>query len=608
MNKLLHKTLAGYIVTYMLIFVITIIALVPPIYKIAYNSSRDVIVENISNNLDAKVEQLADQIRRTESVVVTEDTLRDMILPSLPADMWMRISAKGDNIIYENGDSTMQDCTVKTFTDSHGLITLEAGIPNYIFAQSVKDVQQTILIYCLVAFAAAIILSIVMAHKLYRPIDEYIHFAEKQNWLDDTNDVMNLRDCIRESTLRFSINSRQLSQNIEQMRTQYRNAILLGHYKNDVNITISQLKSCFDGIEAVKGSYVSVRFSVCSSNLKDLNNIRRCYQRMAELIRREFVTYCIESPDYLIIVRVDTPELDSFDEKLESICAEAVGERENLDMVRIARSSMHSGLDELRRACDESGTMVLNVRPFMNVNSNVLRYEVHDDMQGEDALPSLITYNKSLLNVLLSGNEQALTEQMKELCSRFAEIYLTHNAFAPAFYYNILSAIDMGRQRLNVDDVDDIEIKDYDSTQKVDAIFDYLYEMAHKICLKVREQPSKQDSADKIIDFMREHYCENAMCLSMLSEEFKLSEAYISRMIKLKTGRTYTEYLEQLRMNRAEMLLCKNDLSINDVALELGYETPNTFFKAFKRVYHVSPGTYRENMLKNDAIKSDELE
>ena len=61
----------------------------------------------------------------------------------------------------------------------------------------------------------------------------------------------------------------------------------------------------------------------------------------------------------------------------------------------------------------------------------------------------------------------------------------------------------------------------------------------------------------------------------------------------MRTGSTYTEYLELMRMRRAAELLKSTDKSINYVALALGYETPNTFYKAFKRVYHVSPGVYR---------------
>ena len=104
------------------------------------------------------------------------------------------------------------------------------------------------------------------------------------------------------------------------------------------------------------------------------------------------------------------------------------------------------------------------------------------------------------------------------------------------------------------------------------------------------------DGADAIIDFIGEHYCDSDMCLSLLSQKFKLSEAYISRMIKVRTGSTYTEYLELMRMRRAAELLKSTDKSINDVALALGYETPNTFYKAFKRVYHVSPGAYRTGL------------
>ena len=141
-----------------------------------------------------------------------------------------------------------------------------------------------------------------------------------------------------------------------------------------------------------------------------------------------------------------------------------------------------------------------------------------------------------------------------------------------------------------------VQICEYAAAWSVDETSKHLNSTAHELGELAAERTKKPDSADAIISYLNEHYCDRDLCLGMLSTQFALSEAYISRMIKLKTGYTYSEYVEIARMNRATELLKETELGVSEIAAKLGYETPNTFFKAFKRVYRVSPGAYREGV------------
>ena len=316
--------------------------------------------------------------------------------------------------------------------------------------------------------------------------------------------------------------------------------------------------------------------------------MRRGYDRAVEELRRRFDAYCITKPRYLMIMSVDYDAMDAVDEQLEEICARIADGQERRDTVmRLARSMPHFGLDELKTACDEVNRMILNIQPYVQEGHYLLRYEAHADLSGAATLSTF--YPNTLYSVLLSGDEAAIMEQMHGLRSQFTELYLKQYNRASAFYYNIVSAFELVMARLEAR----ISIAEYDPAQSVYATCDYLDGIALEIGVIARAHARKVDGADAIIDFIGEHYCDSDMCLSLLSQKFKLSEAYISRMIKVRTGSTYTEYLELMRMRRAAELLKSTDKSINCVALALGYETPNTFYKAFKRVYHVSPGVYR---------------
>ena len=53
-------------------------------------------------------------------------------------------------------------------------------------------------------------------------------------------------------------------------------------------------------------------------------------------------------------------------------------------------------------------------------------------------------------------------------------------------------------------------------------------------------------------------------------------------------------YIQQLRMDKASSMLRNTTVKVNDILKECGYNTPNAFYKAFKRVYGKTPSEYRE--------------
>ncbi|WNS44361.1 AraC family transcriptional regulator [Paenibacillus sp. MMS20-IR301] len=67
---------------------------------------------------------------------------------------------------------------------------------------------------------------------------------------------------------------------------------------------------------------------------------------------------------------------------------------------------------------------------------------------------------------------------------------------------------------------------------------------------------------------------------------------HFSRMFKKYTGLSPTDYITQLRMERAKALLIANSLSIKEVARHAGYEDPYHFSRRFKQVVGVAPSVY----------------
>ena len=85
--------------------------------------------------------------------------------------------------------------------------------------------------------------------------------------------------------------------------------------------------------------------------------------------------------------------------------------------------------------------------------------------------------------------------------------------------------------------------------------------------------------------------------LKEVAEAVDLNTSYFSNFFKLKTGKKFTDYLLDVRMDHATELLRDPRTKIYEIGLMVGYDDVVSFGRAFKKKYKMSPGQYRENVI-----------
>ncbi|MCB1171282.1 MAG: AraC family transcriptional regulator [Leptospiraceae bacterium] len=76
-----------------------------------------------------------------------------------------------------------------------------------------------------------------------------------------------------------------------------------------------------------------------------------------------------------------------------------------------------------------------------------------------------------------------------------------------------------------------------------------------------------------------------------------LSRATLARRFKEVTRMGPMEYLAQIRMQRAARLLQKSDRTVEQISLEVGYESPFSFSRSFKKVFGMAPREFRKTAI-----------
>ncbi|GIP18946.1 hypothetical protein J40TS1_45880 [Paenibacillus montaniterrae] len=94
-------------------------------------------------------------------------------------------------------------------------------------------------------------------------------------------------------------------------------------------------------------------------------------------------------------------------------------------------------------------------------------------------------------------------------------------------------------------------------------------------------------------NYINDHMKED-ITLASLADKFHFSPQYLAKKFKEEYNTTIMNYLAQLRMEKASSLLAHTDLSIQEVAIESGFEELNYFSKVFKKHFGLSPTTYRK--------------
>lgn len=98
----------------------------------------------------------------------------------------------------------------------------------------------------------------------------------------------------------------------------------------------------------------------------------------------------------------------------------------------------------------------------------------------------------------------------------------------------------------------------------------------------------------RVFDYMNSHYTE-PISLKSLSEIAFMSEGYFCRMFKQTTGRTPTDYMNRIRIEKAVLLLNQGVCNVTETALSVGFDNVNYFCRIFKKYMKQSPTEYIQN-------------
>lgn len=95
----------------------------------------------------------------------------------------------------------------------------------------------------------------------------------------------------------------------------------------------------------------------------------------------------------------------------------------------------------------------------------------------------------------------------------------------------------------------------------------------------------------EIMNYVQANYID--ITLDGLAENFFLSKPYLSKYIKEKSGMTFGDLVKKIRMKKAKALLKSSNMTVENIAMSVGYQNVEHFNRLFKKAYDMTPMQFR---------------
>ena len=109
--------------------------------------------------------------------------------------------------------------------------------------------------------------------------------------------------------------------------------------------------------------------------------------------------------------------------------------------------------------------------------------------------------------------------------------------------------------------------------------------------METAEADKDQKLVMDVLSYIEEHYRDGE--LDSLARQLHYDMWWLSKEIKKRTGQTYTELIQNKRLQQAAYLLSTTKMNVMDIGLAVGYDNTSYFHRIFQKRYGMTPRAYR---------------
>ncbi|NMA96116.1 MAG: helix-turn-helix transcriptional regulator [Clostridiales bacterium] len=511
---------------------------------------------------DACTIVLEDPIKRKHkgiiAVLIDKNSFKKGLEDILPDTFsYIRVETNGQ-LLYQSGEEK-ENFIIEDASTKFQWLDLRIGYPDYSDTLIGKSRFTNYLLTEFIVFVLSLIAGIIITMLNLRPLRELI--SNLGGNINLTKDPYEFISKYIETSSNHNALLREEKDNLAR----------------SVNNFISVMKK-----EILFGMMTNPSFNFQDENiLSSISWINNGYPFLLVILESKFTDFKVDwNPDIYTDI-IDTPLYDyTFEIFSNNQCM--LFWFENNEIADRARIELGSSIESsLHNVFYYAISNVLERPEDMHKAYLTLREILYEQKAQQSTLP--ISIEIDLINNLQESNSQGCMDIIKRIKDKYC----------PNTLFKLLerAAVEYGIDT----DVIRLEYIRHSKNLSVGGQWNIIYAFAKDICTAIEKYRNARmyEFAKMIRQYVDENYCNPDLSIEEIADHFNVHRTSISKIFKEQFGTTYTDYLLDLRIERATELLKNSGMSITRVGKTVGYRHYTTFKRAFIRYKEISPREFR---------------
>lgn len=296
---------------------------------------------------------------------------------------------------------------------------------------------------------------------------------------------------------------------------------------------------------------------------------------------------------YLFLLRPeDPPDMSCFQKLFEDMISEINTELQIT--LNVGISSVGQDISNIH-VCYNQARQAELAYYIENANS----VGIYSQIKRSERNPINFEFMQKLGSLIMCGEKKLVEENFDYMSKVMKKNPLQYEMQRQQIFYAVRYCLMCACQELSLA-ADESIFPVYHGELSTEQLIEELKASASSVCDALEENKKSRNVQlrDRILQYLQDHYTRADLTALIVCEQMGISEKYLFQFMKEQTGKTLLNYLEELRLAKAEELLKRTDWNNAKIAEESGFGSVNTLYRVFNKYVGVSPGAYRDNLKK----------
>jgi len=541
--------------------------------------------------------------------IVTSFNLPEVDLMKMPSNF---TNSSGFQEISMNMKNYIAVYTISNYNNW----TYVGVIPTSVFDKKLSYIRHVYITAAILVLLFGLAISVYLSYRNSKPIMDIINKLRISMEMRQQNSE-NGYDFITSSIMRLVNDNTKLKERLDEqvplLRVSFFERLLRGDFnsKQEVETVLSQIDCPISG-----DGYIVVLMSINSYNGEIMENFIQEIN-FVRIIITDIITQTLGNKAFLhnigddkiaVVLCLDSVKARDYKSHIEDIFKNIINclyYKYNISISSGAGRQYDTILGV--SSSFQEASRALENKP-LEESRQIVWYEELPKRKQKYYYP--IDLELRLIKSVKSGDKNAVLSILEDIYKKNYTGSDISEAIIKQIVYEVCGTVNKIR--------DDIIIEDRKTNKIIDNYLNNIFEhykenyreftkIFNLLCDYVNNKKEKRNIflRNSILQYIEDNYSNSELCLFDVSSKFNFSEKYLSQYFKGQTGENFTAYVEKIRMKHAGELLSNSTISINDIASKVGYSNINTFYKAFKRFYGVSPNLYRKELLNKNTTENE---